>query len=106
MTAPLPIVASGYSEVPPGHLASVVTYLERRERPERGDHALPQGITPQRLVAPDLEAYRALYKKIGTEWLWFSRVRMDDDELRSILISPTVEVFEVRGGDKAIQLSS
>lgn len=89
MTSPLPIIASGYSEVPPGHLASVVTYPEMRERAERGDHALPQGITLQRLVAPDLEAYRALHKKIGREWLWFSRVLMDDDELRSILISPT-----------------
>lgn len=104
MTASLPIVATGYSDVPPGHLATVVTYLEMRARPELGDTALPQGITLQRLVDPDLAAYRALYEKIGTDWLWFSRVLMEDGELRSILLSPTVEIYEVRDGVEAIGL--
>lgn len=104
MSTQLPIVATGYSDVPPGHLASVVTYLEMRERVESETVALPEGIEMVRLVDRDIDAYRALYKTIGTDWLWFSRVLMADSELRSILESPMVEVYEVRDCDAAIGL--
>ena len=51
---------------------------------------------------PDVGWYRRLYRKIGEPWLWFSRLRMSDDELRGILHDPAVDVFALsRGGTDA-----
>ncbi len=42
---------------------------------------------------PDLDWYRRLYREIGEPWLWFSRLRMSDDELRAIVHNPDVDVI-------------
>jgi GNAT superfamily N-acetyltransferase len=42
---------------------------------------------------PDLGWYRSLYREIGEPWLWFSRLRVSDDELRSILHDDAVDVY-------------
>ena len=71
-------------DIPPGHVGAVVTYLEMTERPA------PAAIPPSPLrmehwdgVEP--ERYRALFRRVGGTWLWFSRLRMDDAELQSAL---------------------
>ena len=67
--------------VPEGHVGAVVTYLEMRERPA----AAPLPASPLHLEAwpaPDPACYRALFRKVGGRWLWFSRLAMDDDRLR------------------------
>jgi GNAT superfamily N-acetyltransferase len=66
--------------VPHGHLATVVTYLEMLEPPPAG----PFPESPLALVPrpdPSLEQYRALFRKVGSRWLWNSRLAMDDAEL-------------------------
>lgn len=86
----------GYSPVPAGHLASVVTYLEMRARPPRRD--VPLSDMPphvRRLGAPELEAYRALYRAVGERWLWFSRLLLSDAELAAILADPQVHAYAV-----------
>jgi GNAT superfamily N-acetyltransferase len=86
-------VNDGYTDLPPGKLAAVVTYLEMRIPP------LPElpPATPEyhvrRVERPDLDWYRDLYRRIGEPWLWFSRLRMNDDELRGILHHAEVDVF-------------
>ena len=42
---------------------------------------------------PDLAWYLRLYREIGGRWLWFSRLRMSDDQLRAILHHPEIDVF-------------
>jgi GNAT superfamily N-acetyltransferase len=42
---------------------------------------------------PDLDWYRALYRRIGEPWLWFSRLRMTDDELRATVHDSAVDVL-------------
>lgn len=83
----------GYTDLPAGKLANIVTYLEMRTRPV--DLAPP--ITPdyvvRRIAHPDLDWYRKLYREIGQPWLWFSRLRLDDGELSGILHDPAVDVF-------------
>jgi GNAT superfamily N-acetyltransferase len=49
----------------------------------------------QRIVEPDPDSYRALFRKVGARWLWFSRLVMPDSELAAILSDPGVELFEV-----------
>lgn len=84
----------GLTDVPPGHLAAVVTYLEMRRRPLA--RPLPQ--TPLRLVRwkePHPSKYRALFQRVGEKWLWFSRLVMDDAALTAITHDPAVEIHAV-----------
>jgi|SRR3984893_5143719 GNAT superfamily N-acetyltransferase len=82
----------GYSDVPAGKIAAVVTHLEMTERPAlRPD---PLGAwTLRRVECPGLDWFRDLYRRVGEEWLWFSRLQMTDAELAAIVQSPSVEVY-------------
>jgi GNAT superfamily N-acetyltransferase len=85
------ILPDGYSDVPAGKIAAVVAYLEMTERPAlRPD---PEGAwTLPRVPSPDLDWFRDLYRRVGEEWLWFSRLQMADAELAAIIRSPMVDV--------------
>ena len=86
------ILPDGYSDVPPGKIAAVVTHLEMTERPVLP--ADPAGVwTLRRVETPDLDWFRDLYRRVGEEWLRFSRMRMRDAELAAIIHSPLVEVY-------------
>ena len=87
---PLP---DGYIDLEPGRLAAVVTYLQQKEKPVLGVAEPPAGVVIERLAVPDLEAYRRLFRKVGEPWLWFSRLRMTDEELRAVLADPRVEIY-------------
>ena len=86
------IVPDGYSDIPAGKIAAIVTHLEMTERPApRPD---PERVwTLRREPSPELDWFRDLYRRVGEEWLWFSRVRMADAELAAIVQSPSVEVY-------------
>src|SRR5262249_37485941 len=53
---------------------------------------------------PDLNWYRRLFRAVGEDWLWFSRLQMSDSELGSIIHDPSVDVFalEIDGVEKGI----
>lgn len=57
-----------------------------------------------RIAATDVDAYRRLFRKVGEEWLWFSRLRLDDDALAAILADEQVEAYAVCDGPEAIGL--
>jgi GNAT superfamily N-acetyltransferase len=84
------ILPDGYSDVPAGKIAAVVTHLEMTARP-----ALPPPSsgpwTLRKVERPDLAWYRDLYRRVGEEWLWFSRIRAADDKLAARLHHPLVE---------------
>jgi len=90
---------NGYYDLPPGKIASLVTYLEMTERPVlRPPPDLP-GLELRRVERPDLDWYRTLFRRIGTDWLWFGRLVMPDDEVRAIIGHAGVEVHALtRGG--------
>jgi len=92
------IVPDGYSDVPNGKIAAVVTHLEMTERPTpRPDP--PASWTLRRVAAPDLDWYRDLYRRIGEEWLWSYRLQLSDAELAPIVAAPSIEVYAlVHGG--------
>lgn len=85
--------AEGYLDLPPGRIATLVTYLEMtappepRSTPHRADLAL------RPWPRPEPEAYRALYRRIGEPWLWFSRLLLDDAALAALLHDPRLEVW-------------
>jgi GNAT superfamily N-acetyltransferase len=82
-----------------GELAAVVTSLETRERPK----PRPLPASPLRLTQwrePTVDGYRTLFRRVGTPWLWFSRLMLSDDALLAIIRDPAVAVYAVvdRGG--------
>jgi GNAT superfamily N-acetyltransferase len=97
-------LSDGYHELEPGRLAAVVTYLQQTERPAVAAAAHPPGMEIRRLATPDLGRYRALFRAVGEPWLWFSRLRMSDEELTATLSDPGVEVFflSLDGMDKGL----
>lgn len=83
----------GYLELEAGRLAAVVTYLQQNEKPRLDALEPPAGMDIRRLVNPDADGYRRLFRRIGEPWLWFSRLGLSDEELRAVLTSPGVEVY-------------
>ncbi|QYA03840.1 GNAT family N-acetyltransferase [Rhizobium sp. B21/90] len=96
-----PPLPPGYSTVSPGQIASVVTCLEMRQRPEI---SVPEqdGMSFQRWKSPDLGEYRALYRAVGENWLWVSRLEMPDDELTATLADRDVETYYLEAGSRKI----
>jgi hypothetical protein len=86
------ILPDGYSDIPAGKIAAVVTHLEMSECPTLRDD--PEGAwTLRRVPSPDLDWFRDLYRRIGEDWLWFSRLQMADAELAAMIQSPLVEMI-------------
>jgi GNAT superfamily N-acetyltransferase len=99
--------------LPEGHVGAVVTYLEMRERPplaapapegEAAEPGLPSPFRLERWPAPDPERYRALFRKVGARWLWYSRLVMDDERLRSEMAEVHAVVDEANEGAGLLEL--
>ncbi|MCA1380199.1 MULTISPECIES: GNAT family N-acetyltransferase [unclassified Bradyrhizobium] len=86
------IVPDGYSDVPNGKIAAIVTHLEMTAPPARRDDP-PGAWTLRKVDAPALPWYRDLFRRVGEGWLWFSRARMTDAELAAIIHAPGIEVY-------------
>ena len=82
-----------YEAVLDGELAAVVTYLEIRDRPFVAVPNSPLAL--ERIEVPQPEHYRELFRQVGSPWLWFSRLIMDDAHLASIIQHPKVELYSV-----------
>ena len=89
------MLSDGYTDVPAGKIATVVTSLEMLApaKPERDPDQPALALT--KMDAPDPEWYRDLYRRVGTDWLWVSRLVMPDDSLLAILHHPSVEIWAV-----------
>ncbi|MBX9468970.1 MAG: GNAT family N-acetyltransferase [Rhizobium sp.] len=96
--APLP---AGYYDVPANMLATIVTCLEMSAKPAPRPNPPADGLTVERWPSPSLEEYRALYRRVGADWLWVSRAVMDDDKLMAIIHDPDVEIHALmRNGER------
>ncbi|HAZ78214.1 MULTISPECIES: GNAT family N-acetyltransferase [Enterobacteriaceae] len=93
-------IPAGYSSIAPGHIASVVTCLEMREKPAGAPVPLPEGFTLQPLTHRDPDAYRSLFRKVGADWLWFSRLMMSDETLISVLQNSSREIYVIHHNDR------
>jgi GNAT superfamily N-acetyltransferase len=89
----------GIVDLPPGKIAAIATYLEMRTPPQPKPVPTHEGRFEP--IGGDLHRYRALYKAVGEQWLWFSRARLSDLRLAAILEDPRVEplAFQVKGRD-------
>jgi GNAT superfamily N-acetyltransferase len=83
---PIPV---GYHPLPEGHLANVVTCLEMTAKPALRP-APESGFTLERLGAADTERFRALFRLIGQDIMWFSRLLLSEETLAAIIGDPQV----------------
>lgn len=84
----------GLIPVAADEIATVVTTLEMRTQPPR--RPLPS--SPFRLTrwrSPLPNRYRALFRRVGERWLWYSRLAFDDAKLLAIIGDPGVEIYAV-----------
>jgi GNAT superfamily N-acetyltransferase len=70
----------GLIPIPDGEVGAVVTYLEMTKRP------LPRPMPPSSLRLKrwnhvDPGRYRLLFERVGSRWLWYSRLAMGDAQL-------------------------
>jgi ribosomal protein S18 acetylase RimI-like enzyme len=86
------MIPDGYTDLAPGKIASVVTYLEMLERPALTDTS-SSGVSLRRVQNPALDWYRALFRRAGEEWFWFSRLEMGDEQLAATVNRATTELF-------------
>lgn len=98
----LTLTLGGYTDLPPGVIAAVTTYLDMSERPPPRPIVAAPGLSLTRLdpgAAGALRDYRDLYARIGRDLLWFSRAGLDDDTLAAVLGRSGVEVLLARRAD-------
>jgi len=82
-----------YEPVTDGELAAVVTFLEMNAPPS--SDAPGSTLQLRRIVHPTVDQYRSLFRKVGSPWLWFSRLVMEDAKLEAIITNPQVAIYEV-----------
>jgi GNAT superfamily N-acetyltransferase len=104
MQSPNPTLPFGYSPVPAGKLANMVTCLEMFLRPPARAMPPDNGLRVEHWPAPPASEYRDLYRDVGQDWLWVSRLFMPDDELDLILRDPLVEVYVLTDGERRLGL--
>jgi len=79
---PLPL---GFHPLPPGHLANVVTCLEMTEKPPLRPVPAMAGLSLERLGLTDTQRFRDLFRAVGRDVMWFSRLIMAEAQLASII---------------------
>lgn len=92
---------NGFSDIPDDKLATIVTSLEMHARPAISPAPDGNGWSLEHKQNPDTKWYRAIYEKVGLEWLWFSRIIMPDDALNGIIQDPLVEIYSLEVGGKS-----
>lgn len=95
------VLENGYQSLLPGKIASVVTYLEMHARPARPTFPLPEGFTIRRMHGLSIAAYREVFRAVGEQWLWFSRLVLPDSQLAARLADPAMEVHFLLEGERA-----
>jgi GNAT superfamily N-acetyltransferase len=97
------MIEDGLHDVPAGKLAMVVTHLEMTAPATLRDIDPPAGVD-FRQVDPDVAWYRAIFTRVGADWLWYGRRLLDDQALCEVIEDPNVVIYTLRkdGEDEAI----
>jgi GNAT superfamily N-acetyltransferase len=100
-------LSDGYTDVPEGKIAAVVTSLEMLAPPRPRPDPPEAPWTLRRVVDPDLNWFRDLYRRVGQDWLWFSRLQLTDDALAAVIRDRAVELYALeylRGHEGLLEL--
>lgn len=90
------VLGDGIYDVPPGKLVECITHLEMSApvalRPEPAGRAFEL----RRMERADPTWYRELFLRVGADWLWTSRLQLDDTKLLATIADPAVQVRALR----------
>ena len=87
-----------YSGVAPGKVAAVVTSLEMFARPTPRPSPAELRLSLRHVERPALDWFCQLFRSVGEDWLWFSRLAMADAALAAIIHDPHVDVSVLMAG--------
>ena len=88
------MLSDGYHDIPAGKVAAIVTHLEMRAPVTARSTKTPDGLTLEIVERSEPDWYRDLFMRVGgVDWLWFSRLGLDDAALVSILHDPDVDLY-------------
>jgi GNAT superfamily N-acetyltransferase len=79
---------NGVVDLPPGKIAAIATYLERKAPVEVPSLPLAGRLEP---LGGDGARYRRLYEAVGREWLWFTRAVLTNEALQEVIGHPAVD---------------
>lgn len=90
-------------DVAPGKVALARTHLEMTAQAPARPVPAPNDIT-FRALAYEYDAYRALFRRVGEDWLWFGRLTWSDARLSVHFANPDVHLYTLtkNGQDEAI----
>lgn len=89
------LIPDGYHDVRAGALAAVVTYLEMTAAPLLRPEPAAASWSLRPMAQPGLDWYRDLYRRVGADWLWSSRLSLTDAALSAVLGAPGVAVHSL-----------
>jgi GNAT superfamily N-acetyltransferase len=95
---------NGYTDVPEGKIAFVVTSLEMLEGPSVPLAPAREDVSLEPWVSPSADDYCSMFRQVGEEWLWFGRLTLERETLDGILGEPTREFFRPMINGKPVGL--
>jgi GNAT superfamily N-acetyltransferase len=101
----LEISLDGYTDLPPGKIANVVTYLEMLAPPTSGPEPDRADLVFRRVADPDVGWYKATIRSIGEKWLWFSPLVMPEARLAALLRNPLLEVHALERDGETVGIA-
>lgn len=99
------MLSNGFHDIPAGKMAVVVTHLEMASRAGLRPEPQIDGAVIRRVMQPDLDWYRDLFTRVGaTEWLWSSRLKLDNTALAGILNDAGYHIYamQFKGRDEGL----
>ena len=90
-------------EIAAGKLLLSITRLEMKAPASVRPIDLAQGVT-FRQITPTPAEYRDLFGRVGIDWLWYSRLKLTDNEISAHFAQPEIALFTLAkdGQDEAI----
>ena len=99
------MLPDGYTPLLPRRLATLTTYL-RAEIPARATMPpMPMPFRLERLKGADVARYLALFRAVGSPWLWFGHLVKTEGEIAALLDDADYECYALAGGRDAGLLS-
>lgn len=101
---PILDLPNDYYELPKGKLANIATYLEMKTPPARVLTPFAADLALVPVGDMSTSDYRAHFKAVGQNLLWFSRLLMPDEKLQTVLANAAVDSYVFQCGDQMLGL--
>mgnify|MGYP002632031846 CR=1 FL=1 len=89
--------------VPNGCIAAIVTHLQMTAPAQVAAPQLPRGgLALRRVTNPQVDWYLRLYRAVGEDWLWATRLFLTERDLAAIIQDPAITIYAICDGEREI----